>query len=62
MQQLGTQDAVAGHSGCSSCSQPSSMLPYLLLKRRFGDLGSGLGPAFGFPCKEREEAAQSMCK
>lgn len=62
MQQMRTQDTVVGHSGCSSCSQPSSTLPYLLLERCFGELGPGLRPAFGFPCKEREEAAKSMGK
>lgn len=62
MQQMSTRDAADEYSGCSSCSQPSSMLLYLLLERRFGDLCSGLTPAFGFPCKEREEATKSMCK
>lgn len=47
--------------GCSSRSQPSAVLPYLLLERRFGELGCRLRAAFGLPCKERERAARDTC-
>lgn len=59
--QLKGKGCSAGQPGCSSCSQLSSVLPYLLLKRRFGELGSGIRPAFGLPCKDRQKVAKCVC-